>query len=152
MTGTPILVDYREKKPYDFPGIDGSQIKEESLNVGDYTLVGFEDRFAVERKTLDDLATSLGTDRERFEDEVRRGQSLDEFVVVIEAPARDVYRYSNSSYCPNYYSNITPNSVIGTVEKWPDKYDTLRFLWANNRKGGMEETLRLLDKWYLKYG
>lgn len=147
MTGPPpIVVDSREKKPYQFPA---EETIERALDVGDYTYEGYEDEFAVERKTLDDLANSLGRERDRFEDEVQRAQSLREFVVVIEADSGDVYRYRHQDGCPNYYSQIHPNSICGTVEKWPGKYDTLEFEWAGDRPSGKAETLRLLDKWYL---
>jgi len=168
MSRVPIIVDYREKKPYTFPGVEN--VREEKLHVGDYTLEGFKDTFAVERKALDDLATSVGSDRLRFENEIRRANgyanrneegnpipgtkpdsSLDEFVVVIEASKGDVYKYSGQDYCPNYYSRIHPNSVIGTLESWPDKYDNLTFTWAGDRKGGRQETLRKLDQWYIKH-
>lgn len=129
----------------------GQEVTAAQLNVGDYTYEGFEDVFAVERKTLDDLATSLGAERERFEAEVERAQGLDEFIVVIEADESEVYPYAGTKRCPNYFSNIYPNSVIGTVEKWPDKYATLDFNWAGGRGKAQQETLRLLDKWYLNY-
>jgi hypothetical protein len=164
----PIVVDYREKKPYEFPGID--KVKEEQLHVGDYTLEGFEYNFAVERKTLDDLASSVGTDRLRFENEIRRAngfanrnennnpipgtkpeQALDEFIVVIEGRESQVYDYAGRKRSPHYYSKIYPNAIIGTIEKWPEKYDTLEFVWAGSREGGKQETLRQLDKWYINH-
>jgi len=167
MSRVPIIVDYREQKPYKFPG---EESRTEKLNVGDYTLEGFRDKFAVERKTLNDLATSVGTDRLRFENEIRRANgyanrneddnpipgtapnsALDEFVVVIEADKRDLYKYAGRSSCPNYYSNIHPNSLIGTLESWPDKYQNLDFIFAGSRNGGCQETLRKLDQWYLKH-
>lgn len=166
--GVPIIRDHREKKPYEFPGVDTVHTAE--LNVGDYTLKGFEDVFAVERKTFDDFATSVGSDRLRFENEIRRANGYanrntagnpipgtkpdspwKEFVVVIEASRDDLYRYKDKGHCPHYYSRINPNSVIGTVEKWPQKYDALEFIWAGDREGGKQETLAQLDKWYLKY-
>lgn len=163
-----ILVDHREKKPYQFPGVENVETVE--LNVGDYTLEGFEDVFAVERKTLDDLATSLGAERLRFENEIRRAnglaernsdgnpipytkpaQALEQFVVVIESPRSAVYNYAGEGACPNYYSRIYPNSIIGTVESWPDKYETLEFNWSKTREQAKQETLRLLDKWYVQH-
>jgi hypothetical protein len=168
MSAPTMVVDTREKRPYRFPGINDVVRKE--LNVGDYTHEGFEDTYAVERKSLDDLATSLGAERNRFENEIRRAngwanrnedgnpipgtkpdRALAEFVVVIEAPRYDVADWRNNDYCPNYYSNIHPNSVMGTVESWPDKYDTLRFEWAGSREEARQRTLALLDKWFLQH-
>lgn len=164
----PVVVDTREQKPYKFPGID--DIVHDKLPVGDYTYEGFEDVFVVERKSLDDLASSVGTDRLRFENEIRRANGfanrnendnpipgtkpdapLEEFAVVIEAHPDDVYSYAGTKRCPNYYSNIYPNSVIGTIEKWPSKYENLDFIWSGNREGAMQETLHLLDKWHVKH-
>lgn len=162
-----LLVDDREKLPYEFPGIT---VNESRLNVGDYTYEGWEKTFAIERKSLDDLATSVGSGRTRFESEIRRANglaninddgnplpgtkpetALEEFAVVIEAHPDDVYEYAGTKRCPNYYSNIYPNSVIGTVEGWPNKYQTLDFVWAGDREGARQETLALLDEWLLKY-
>jgi len=170
MTDYTILRDYREGKPYHFPSIDEQYIETTELGVGDYTLKGFEETFAVERKTFDDLATSLGSDRLRFENEIRRANgfanrnedgnplpgtkpdsALDRFIVVIEASEDDLYTYANSGHCPHYYSRIVPNAVIGTVEKWPTKYDSLEFRWEDNRQQAMATTLMLLDKWHLHY-
>lgn len=161
-----LLVDDREQKPYQFPGVD--DVKTVRLPVGDYTYEGFEDQFAVERKTLDDLANSLSNDRLRFENEVRRANGLahrnkddnplpgtkpeyelDHFTVAIEAHPDAVYNYRDKDNCPNYWNSFHPNSFIGTVEKWPQKYDTLKFTWCGTREGAMQETLALLDQWYI---
>lgn len=168
MSEPTIVVDSREQKPYKFPGIDSVATKQ--LPVGDYTYEGWGDTFAVERKSLDDLATSLGSDRLRFENEIRRANGyanrnddgnaipgtkpdkpLKDFVVVIEAHPDDVYPHVGTKRCPNYYSNIYPASVTGTIEKWPTKYDTLDFVWAGDREGAKQEALHYLDKWYVKH-
>ena len=145
----PIIIDSREQKPYSFPGVT---TRFEQLNVGDYTVAGYESEFAVERKTLDDLARSLGTDRERFENEIQRAvdANMDHLEVVIEAPEWYVADYAGTKSSPKYYSDIYPNSILGTISAWSDRYDALGFTWADNREGGKAETLRLLDKWYIK--
>lgn len=147
--GYPIIIDSRENKPYSFPGVT---TRFEQLNVGDYTVAGYETEFAVERKTIDDLARSLGTDRERFEDEMRRAvdANMDHLEVVIEAPEWYVSDYANTKHSPKYYSDIYPNSILGTVDAWSDRYTPLSFTWAQNRAEAKQETLRLLDKWYVK--
>jgi len=135
-----IVVDDREKMPYEFPAMETEPAR---LDVGDYSVEGFEDVFAVERKSLDDLARSVGTDRGRFEAEIERAQTLDNFAVVIEADVEDAYK-------GRYYSKIHPNAVVGTVKKWPWKWGTLDFEWCGDRDGAKQETLRLLDRWYLQ--
>jgi ERCC4-type nuclease len=144
----PLVVDTREQHPYTFAGVDTVR---EKMDVGDYTYEGFADTFAVERKSMDDLATSLGTDRDRFEDEIRRAQSLEEFVVIVEESWDKMLAFQDNDTCPLYFSEIHPNSVIATVRKWPRKYDTLTFTWAGSREQAQAETLRQLDTWYLEY-
>lgn len=142
-----IVVDTREKKPYTF----SQDVEKSALNVGDYSVAGLENTVAVERKTLNDLASSLGAHRKRFEREVERAQLLEEFYVVIEAWRSEVENYADTGECPNYYSNIYPNSVLGTVDKWPLKYDTLEFIWAGNRENAKEKTLTKLQSAMLTY-
>lgn len=144
-----IIIDSREQKPYEFAG---QASRFEQLNVGDYTIEGYADEFAVERKTLDDLARSLGADRERFEDEMKRAveANMDHLEVVIEAPEWYVADYANTKHSPKYYSDIYPNSILGTIDSWSSRYTPLRFNWAQNRDEARNETLRLLDKWYVK--
>lgn len=136
-----ILIDDREKRPYSFPEFDTEQAR---LDVGDYAIDGYERHFAIERKSLDDLATSCGAERDRFEREVKRAQSLARFAVIVEAGKADAQG-------GNYYSNIHPNSVIGTVEKWPTKYDTLHFEWCGSRDRAKERTVELLTEWDRQY-
>ena len=148
-----VVRDQREKTPWNLPGVE---VEETHLETGDYTVEGFEDRFAVERKSLNDLATSVGSERSRFEAEIRRAQTMDEFVVLVEGSRADVEDHQ-------YYSQIHPNAVLGTTEKWPFKYGTLEFVWAGENEDGervrteseardhaAQECLRLLDRWYLK--
>jgi ERCC4-type nuclease len=134
-----IIIDNREQQPWEFPGVE---TENGTLTTGDYSIKGYEDRFAIERKSIDDLARSLGTDRARFEAEIKRAQDMDNFAVVIEGTPAGVR-------AGNYYSNIHPNAIIGTTQKWPLKYGTLEFNWATDPENAAEEALRYLDRWYL---
>ena len=135
-----ILIDDREKQPFEFPGVETETAR---LETGDYTVKGFEDSFAVERKSLNDLATSVGSGRERFEAEIQRAQDMNEFTVIIEGTYQEAQNGA-------YYSNIHPNAVTGTTEKWPLKYGILNFEWCGTPNAASQEALRLLDRWYLK--
>ncbi len=143
-----VLIDTRERKEYSFRDVE---VVRTGLKTGDYTIEGFEDVFAVERKSLNDLANTLGGGRDRFEKELERAEAFEKFVVVIEAEKSMLYDRDNSGGCPHYYSNIHPNSIIGTVEKWPKKYDTLEFEWAGDRDSARNRTRELLEEWYEEY-
>jgi len=147
-----VVYDQREKQPWSLPGVEAEPVH---LETGDYTVEGFEDRFAVERKSINDLASSLGAGRENFEAEIVRAQEMDQFVVIVEGSRDDIRD-------ENYYSNIHPNAILGTTEKWPWRYSNLEFEWAGENEDGdrvrslseardhaAQECLRRLDKWYL---
>jgi ERCC4-type nuclease len=59
-----LIVDSREKLALPFSRL---QTRRAALQVGDYSIEGLEALFAVERKSLDDLAACCGACRERFE-------------------------------------------------------------------------------------
>lgn len=61
-----LIIDSREQAPYDFATYD-VDTEPGTLHTGDYSLAGFEDRVAIERKSLDDLIACLCVGRERFE-------------------------------------------------------------------------------------
>ena len=81
-----VIVDSREQAPFSFSHERyGVELVRGTLTVGDYSLVGLEDKVAVERKSLPDLVLCLGRERDRFERELQRGAALDAFCVVVEA-------------------------------------------------------------------
>ena len=91
--GPTILVDTREQRPYQFP----RQVVA-TLPTGDYSLVvksaaGTQQHgIVVERKTKEDLFSSLGQRRARFEREMQRMAGYDYAALVIEATLDDLLR------------------------------------------------------------
>ena len=61
-----LLIDTREQKPFSFERYQ-VEIERATLPAGDYSLPGFEQCVAIERKELNDLIGCLCTGRERFE-------------------------------------------------------------------------------------
>ena len=92
-----ILIDTRERRPFVFTRFPDVEVETIALPCGDYSLPGFEDRAAIERKELNDLVGCLkGKDRERFERELSKAQHYELFAVVVEAslddPSKGIYR------------------------------------------------------------
>ncbi len=136
-----VVCDTREKLPYEFSA--DVQMVREKLDTGDYSVKGFEDVFAVERKSLPDLLNSITWERDRFKREVERGDDFLAFVVIVEAPVKEIMEW-------NYERKVHPNSVMGTVNNW-EKYHNVEFVWAKDRHEAKEATLRLLQRWYDAY-
>ncbi len=135
-----ILVDSREQLPFtfgDFPGIETARV---ALPVGDYSLPGFEDRVAIERKGLDDLVGCLkGANRDRFEKELAKAKQYELFAVVIEANVDDVRER-------RYRSAMKPASVMQSVLAFQIRY-RIQFMFAGSRANAQEITHSLLSKY-----
>ena len=97
-----------------------------TLTTGDYSLKGFEDKVCIERKSLADLLGSLGVDRDRFMREVQRMRAYEYAGLVVEANMTTLYK-------GGWKSQITPQSVIGSLQALSSKYG-IHVLFADNRE------------------
>jgi len=76
------VVDTREKRPWDFT--DAIHM---ALKTGDYSLVGYEDTVAIERKSYDDIYQCLTVRRYNFCRQLRRLGKLKRAYLLIECSA-----------------------------------------------------------------
>ncbi len=114
----PLVVDTRETLPLFVKKSKFFKISvvRKKLDFGDYSLLGFENRIIVERKS-EDIYTSLGVDRERFERELIGIRKLNPifFGLVIEVTSeKDLYMFRAS--------NINNNSIYGSLASIEIKY------------------------------
>lgn len=131
-----IVVDSRETLPIGFPGATTK-----ALASGDYSILGMEDRVALERKTLADLYACVGGERRRFERELERLVDFEYAAVIIEASLANLLQGYQ-------YSRVHPNSVVGSILAWSVKYNQLPFFFAENRRYCRVFIYRLLKKFY----
>ena len=131
-----IIIDSREKTPlaFEFPTVKGC------LYSGDYGLVGAEHLFAVERKTLDDLAASCaGSRREVFEHELGRLRGCRFRRLLIIGTEADIHAH-------HYRSNITPNALLGSVLSFEVRYD-IPLVWEPDAQAAA----RLVERWAQRF-
>lgn len=131
----PIVIDSREQQPYDYPGAVVM-----ALRSGDYSLFGYENRMAIERKTLADAYSSLGGGRQRFERELERLSEMDYAAIVIEATLEEFLKAPA-------FSKMNPKAAMNSLLAWSVKYHVCVF-FAGNRRYGQTLTLRLLEKFW----
>jgi len=74
-----IVVDTREQKP-----LWKKNIISKKLDVGDYSIEGYEDKISIERKSLGDLFGTLGKGNKRFKKELEKAMKYNYFAIVIE--------------------------------------------------------------------
>jgi ERCC4-type nuclease len=111
----PVLViDSREQEPLRFEHL---QAVSGTLYSGDYSIRGLEDSFAVERKSLDDLANCcLSSNRKRFEHELHRLRGYRFKRLLVIGSREDVA-------AGHYYSRIAPKAVLATLGAFEVRYD-----------------------------
>ena len=104
MPNITIVIDTREQKPWTFSSTEFGIVRR-GLPTGDYSLAGFEDQIAVERKSLGDLVGTLITDWIRFRKELYRMAGMDSAVIIAECNLSDIQDKL-------YDSDANPEAVI----------------------------------------
>ena len=124
-----VIIDSREQAPFAFEHekYAGTVPEGGALDTGDYSLSGLTDRVAVERKSLPDLVTCLGRERDRFEREMQRAAALDAFAVVVEASWAELAG-------GQYRSQLNPHSACQSVLAFSCRY-RIPFMFAGSRAG-----------------
>lgn len=148
-----ILIDQREGAPYGFTGLrsDASDHRRPiyvptrfcTLQTGDYTIEGMEGEVCCERKSLSDLFSTLGQNRERFQREHERMAEIIArgglAVVVIESDWQTILLH------PPENSRLNPKTVMRTWLSWRRKYG-VEWITAGDRRLAEITTFRMLEK------
>lgn len=147
-----VVIDSREQRAFDFSGIkadadQGGKIFRvktvvEGLRSGDYSLEGFENKVAVERKSIGDLFGTLSQDRARFERELCRLACYDFSAVVVEADWRAVLTD------PPARSQLNPKTIIRSVIAWQQRYACTHWWFCPDRRFAEVLTLRILERYW----
>lgn len=132
-----IIIDSREQTPLCFtqlPSIVGT------LYSGDYSLLGAEHLFAVERKTLDDLAASCTHSRRSvFEHELLRLRGHRFRRLLIIGSEEEIL-------AQRYRSNMLPKALLGSVYAFEMRYD-LPVVWAADP----DSAAQLIERWAQRF-
>jgi DNA excision repair protein ERCC-4 len=128
-----IVVDQREQDPLvftHFTAIPGT------LYSGDYSIAGLETSFAIERKSIDDLASCcLAGQRDRLEHELHRLRGYRFKRLLVVGTREDIA-------AGHYHSRIAPKSVLATLGAFEMRYD-LPVVFAETP----ENAAREIERW-----
>ena len=102
------VVDSREQLPLDLSPLSTIVA---TLTTGDYSVQGLEHVVAIERKSLGDLLSCVGTDRERFDREVQRLLAFQTRALVIESTWPELE-------AGHWRSKVNSKSVTGSLLGW----------------------------------
>lgn len=107
------VIDTREQTPLDLGLLPVVRI---GLVSGDYSIVGAEHLFAVERKSLSDLAGCVTAGRDRFTRELIRLRGYRFRRLLIIGSRQEILRGS-------YHSKVAPAAVLSSLLAWEIRYD-----------------------------
>jgi len=117
-----ILIDSREQKPLRFS--DAVDVEIATLPTADYSLRGYTDHIVIERKSLPDLWTCCGSERDRFEAELARLAAYPLRAVVIESTIDAVL-----GTIPR--GRVQPVTVVRSTIAWSQDF-AVPFVWTCN--------------------
>ena len=133
-----IIIDTREQTPYTFQMFPVATVTG-TLDTGDYSISGFEDVIAVERKELSDIISCLGSGRERFTRELERLRGY-ESALVIESPLQTIRE-------GKYRSSMNPESAEQSLISIMQRF-RLPVYFAIDRTDGQRFTYHFLRHFF----
>ena len=107
-------------------------LKRASLETGDFCLGSHLDGVLVERKSPSDMASCVGSNRERFERELKRRRYC-RLIVVVEGSLSDVVVAGRKLHA---------NSIMGTLAAWTVRYAP--FVFCGSQRLAVDFAVRLL--------
>jgi len=148
-----VLVDTREKYPFDFSGLKNwiADTKSKALKVGDYSVEGMETLLVLERKSLTDLITTVIQERTRYFNQCEKMTKYRWRALLIEASYEDI----KSPYDYEIYNTLAqPNAVSGTLDALEARYGIPVIYTSLYRPLAEEKAASWLSKhftyWYLE--
>jgi ERCC4-type nuclease len=135
-----IVVDTREQRPFRFANTDILVITN-TLTTGDYSLRGFTDKVAVERKEYGDFLNCVARQRQRFMAEMDRLRAIPYRLLVIETD------FSNIAAGNHPMIRVNPESAVGTIVRLV--CSGIPVVTAGDRKRAEDFTLRFMKRAFL---
>lgn len=126
-----IVIDSREKEPYTF----ACEVQKAKLEAGDYSVQGFEQHVAVERKSLPDFVGTVIHDYDRFARELTKLSAMDAACIVVEADLNAVLCNKHT----DALRAISPQSLLGAAIYIGIKYKVPVF-WCGSRPAAVRFT------------
>ena len=151
MTKDPfvIIVDTREQIPWEFGYHDTAKRK---LDTGDYSIEGFENILAVERKrSVSELATNLS--EKRFKDVLTRLSKIKHPYMVFEFSLDEVYKFPVGSDIPKKLWDklkISGNYIIKRLIEIQLEYG-IQVVFCDDPSNAERFTASLMKRIYERY-
>lgn len=120
-----VVVDTREQLPFFKKSTPkGLTIVRDTLKNGDYSVRGFEDCIAIERKKMSDLMSYIGVERDRTVEKLMRLKTYEFKALVVEEDWDNLF-------LPKMFSQVHPESVRGFLKSINVRFDVHFFTHPN---------------------
>ena len=115
-----ILVDTRDpwQHPWAAHFSPDTTVERGTLETGDVALAAIPEGVVIERKTVSDFLGCVGSNRERFERELRGGRHCGRFVVIVEGALVEVLHSRRA---------MSEAPILGTIAAWTARYCPIVF-------------------------
>lgn len=144
-----IIIDTREQIPWEFGYHDTAKQK---LDTGDYSIVGFENIIAIERKkSVSELATNLS--ESRFKDVLERLSQIKHPYMVFEFDIDEVYSFPVGSDIPKKLWDklrISGNYIIKRLIEIQLQYG-IQVVFCGDPNNAERFTVSLMKRIYERY-
>lgn len=131
MSSLKVLVDSREKTPYKFP----CRTETTKLEAGDYTVAGYEDLIAIERKSHSDIYRCLSSDLSRFKKQIRKLSKRAIAFILIDTSL-------SAFLLGHFYSSLRGEEAYHRLLSLMVDFPNVHFMFVENR--GAEICLKIL--------
>ena len=137
-----IIMDTRENCGYLFKGKEAeAKIVMKKLDVGDYSLEGYENEIVIERKRINELFGNFAGDRERFMREVERMEKIPYKFLLIEGSFSDLVEMKKLP------GKVSIKLVVATLISLMIKHN-IKVVFAGNPKLAEQLAYRILLKFF----
>lgn len=89
--GMVVVVDTREQTPLFVKMPKGMVVTRDTLKHGDYSILGFEDRFTIERKGMSDFLGYVSHERKKTVEKMKVFKGMDFAALVVEVDEDELY-------------------------------------------------------------
>lgn len=142
-----ILRDTSEKKPWEFRDFE---VKDISLETGDYTIEGFESQLCIERKgSITEFAGNLF--QKRFKRELDRMLEFKYKFVVLECGMNELIDFPRGTDIPYYkqkYIKAKGPTLLVEFIKMMQKYNTIQFVFCSTREAAQTTARSIMKRVY----
>lgn len=141
-----VIVDTREKQPWNFNSsrVLGREVTK--LDTGDYTVEGVEDKLCIDRKaSVSELAQNITT--KRFVNELKRIKEYPHAFLILEFSASDVFNFPDSADLPPAVKKrirVNGNFLMRCLSRMQIKYD-FNIIFAGNRSNAERIAVNLME-------